>query len=138
MDNILNKNNTKILTNDNSSKNIQILTMIINNNIYNFNDLNLNNILLPFLLHNNKQNYYNPQKNAFIFPEAIDLDSLHLFCNFLLSPEKVDTNKFNQLKKLLNICVFFNALDIINNITEKYIKPKLDKDNCLGYHNLFF
>jgi hypothetical protein len=138
MDNILNKNNTKILTNDNSSKNIQILTMIINNNIYNFNDLNLNNILLPFLLHNNKQNYYNPQKNAFIFPEAIDLDSLHLFCNFLLSPEKVDTNKFNQLKKLLNICVFFNALDIINNITEKYIKPKLDRDNCLDITIYFF
>ena len=47
-----------------SSKNIQILTMVINNNIYNFNDFNLNNILLPFLVHNNKENYYNPQKNA--------------------------------------------------------------------------
>ena len=129
--NNLNKNNTELLANENSPKNIQILTMIINNNIYNFNDLNLNNILLPFLLHTNKQNYYNTQKNAFIFPEAIDLDSLHLFCNFLLTPEKVDITKFNQLKKLLNICVFFNAIEIINNISKKYIEPKLNRDSCL-------
>ena len=64
MENNANKNN---LSNRESSKNIQILTVIINNNLYNFNDFNLNNILLPFLIHANKQNYYNPQKNTFIF-----------------------------------------------------------------------
>lgn len=114
-----------------SSKNIQILTVVINNNIYNLNDFNLNNILLPFLIHNNKQNYYNPKKNAFIFPDAIDIDSLQLFCTFLLTPEKIDMTKYTQLKKILNICIFFNAIEIINNISQKYILSKLNKDNCL-------
>ena len=114
-----------------SSKNIQILTMVINNNIYNFNDFNLNNILLPFLVHNNKENYYNPQKNAFIFPEVIDIDSLKLFCTFLLTPEKVDMSKYSHLKKILNVCVFFNAIEVINNIIQKYIFSNLNKDNCL-------
>ena len=114
-----------------SSKNIQILTMVINNNIYNFNDFNLNNILLPFLVHNNKENYYNPQKNAFIFPEVIDIDSLKLFCTFLLTPEKVDMSKYSHLKKIFNVCVFFNAIEVINNIIQKYIFSNLNKDNCL-------
>ena len=123
--------NFKKLGNADSSHNIQILTMIINNNIYNFNDFNLNNILLPFLIHTNKQSYYNPQKNTFIFPEAIDIDSLQLFCNFLLKPEKVNMNKFTYLKKILNVSVFFNAIEIINNICDKYIISKINKDNCL-------
>ena len=123
--------NFKKLGNSDSSHNIQILTMIINNNIYNFNDFNLNNILLPFLIHTNKQSYYNPQKNTFIFPEAIDIDSLQLFCNFLLKPEKVNMNKFTYLKKILNVSVFFNAIEIINNICDKYIISKINKDNCL-------
>ena len=115
----------------NSPKNIQTLTMVINNNIYNLNDFTLNNILLPFLLHNNKQNYFNPKKNEFIFPDPIDVDSLKLFCNFLLTPEKVDMTKYTHLKKILNVCVFFNAIEIINKITQKYICSKLNKDNCL-------
>ena len=132
MENNLNKKNLKNVSNINSPKNIQILTMIINNNIYNLNDFNLNNILLPFLIHSNKQNYYNPQKNAFIFPEAIDIDSLQLFCNFLLTPEKINMTKYSHLKKILNVCIFFNAIEIINNITQKYILSKLNKDNCLN------
>ena len=121
-----------------SSKNIQILTMVINNNIYNFNDSNLNNILLSFLVQNNKQNYYNEQKNAFIFPEPIDIDSLKLFCTFLLTPEKVDMTKYSHLKKILNVCIFFNAIDIINNIIQKYIFSNLNRDNCLDItKNLF-
>ena len=132
MENNLNNKNLKNVSNINSPKNIQILTMIINNNIYNLNDFNLNNILLPFLIHSNKQNYYNPQKNAFIFPEAIDIDSLQLFCNFLLTPEKINMTKYSHLKKILNVCIFFNAIEIINNITQKYILAKLNKDNCLN------
>ena len=114
-----------------SSKNIQILSVVINNNIYNLNELNLNNILMPFLMRYNKQNYYNAKKNSFIFPEAIDIDSLQLFCKFLLTPEKVDTTKFTELKKILNICIFFNAIEIINNISQKFILSKLSKNNCL-------
>ena len=123
--------NFQNFSNINSPKNIQILTMVINNNIYNLNDFTLNNILLPFLLHNNKQNYFNPQKNAFIFPEPIDIDSLQLFCNFLLTPEKVDMTINQNLKKILNVCVFFNAIEIINNIIQKYIINKLNKENSL-------
>ena len=125
------KNNLKKLTNVEPSRNIQILTMVINNNIYNLNDFNLNYILMPFLIHNNKQKYYNPQKNAFVFPEAIDIDSLNLFCTFLLTPEKVNMNKYTHLKKILNVCIFFNAIEVINNITHKYILSNLNKDNCL-------
>ena len=127
-----NKNfNFQNFSNVNSSKNVQILTMVINNNIYNLNDFTLNSILLPFLLHNNKQNYFNPKKNAFIFPDPIDIDSLQLFCNFLLTPEKVDLTKFTHLKKILNVCVFFNAIEIINSIAQKNILSNLNKDNCL-------
>ena len=128
MEKNVNKNN---LTNRELSKNIQILTVIINNNLYNFNDFNLNNILLPFLIHANKQNYYNPQKNAFIFPEGIDVDSLQLFCTFLLKPEKINISNYIYLKKIFNVCIFFNAKEIINNISERYIAPKIDRDNCL-------
>ena len=131
MENNLNKKNLKKISNIDSPKNIQILTMVINNNIYNLNDFNLNNILLPFLIHNNKKNYYNPQKNAFIFPEAIDIDSLQLFCNFLLTPEKINMTKYSHIKKILNVCIFFNSIDIINKISDKYILSKLNKDNCL-------
>ena len=127
----MDNNNFQNFSNINSPKNIQILTMVINNNIYNLNDFTLNNILLPFLLHNNKQNYFNPQKNAFIFPEPIDIDSLQLFCNFLLTPEKVDMTINPNLKKILNVCVFFNAIEIINNIIQKYIINKLNKENSL-------
>ena len=126
-----NNHNFQNFSKINSPKNIQILTMVINNNIYNLNDFTLNNILLPFLLHNNKQNYFNPKKNEFIFPDPIDVDSLKLFCNFFLTPEKVDMTKYTHLKKILNVCVFFNAIEIINKITQKYICSKLNKDNCL-------
>ena len=125
------KNLQKFKNIDSTNKNIQILTMIINNNIYNFNDFNLNNILLPFLVHNKKQNYYNPKQNAFIFPEAIDIDSLKLFCTFLLTPEKVDMTKYSNLKKIINVSVFFNAIEIINNIIQKNILSNLNKNNCL-------
>ena len=135
MENNVNKNN---LANRESSKNIQILTVVINNNLYNFNDFNLNNILLPFLIHANKQNYYNPQKNAFIFPEGIDVDSLQLFCTFLLKPEKINISNYIYLKKILNVCAFFNAKEIISNISERYIAPKIDKDNCLDIVIHFF
>ena len=135
MEKNVNKNN---LSNRESSKNIQILTVVINNNLYNFNDFNLNNILLPFLIHANKQNYYNPQKNAFIFPEGIDVDSLQLFCTFLLKPEKINISNYIYLKKILNVCVFFNAKEIISNISERYIYPKIDKDNCLDIAIHFF
>lgn len=120
MENNVNKNN---LSKRELSKNIQILTVVINNNLYNFNDFNLNNILLPFLIHANKQNYYNPQKNAFIFPEGIDVDSLQLFCTFLLKPEKINISNYIYLKKILNVCAFFNAKEIINNISEIH-RPK--------------
>ena len=135
MEKNVNKNN---LSNRESSKNIQILTVVINNNLYNFNDFNLNNILLPFLIHANKQNYYNPQKNAFIFPEGIDVDSLQLFCTFLLKPEKINISNYIYLKKILNVCVFFNAKEIINNISERYIAPKIGKENCLDIAIHFF
>ena len=135
MEKNVNKNS---LSNRESSKNIQILTVVINNNLYNFNDFNLNNILLPFLIHANKQNYYNPQKNAFIFPEGIDVDSLQLFCTFLLKPEKINISNYIYLKKILNVCAFFNAKEIINNISERYIAPKIDKDNCLDIVIHFF
>ena len=135
MDNNINKNN---LSKRELSKNIQILTVVINNNLYNFNDFNLNNILLPFLIHANKPNYYNPQKNAFIFPEGIDVDSLQLFCTFLLKPEKINISNYIYLKKILNVCAFFNAKEIINNISERYIAPKIDKDNCLDIVIHFF
>ena len=135
MENNVNKNN---LANRDLSKNVQILTVVINNNLYNFNDFNLNNILLPFLIHANKQNYYNPQKNAFIFPEGIDVDSLQLFCTFLLKPEKINISNYIYLKKILNVCAFFNAKEIISNISERYIAPKIDKDNCLDIVVHFF
>ena len=98
----------------------------------------MNNILLPFLIHANKQNYYNPQKNAFIFPEGIDVDSLQLFCTFLLKPEKINISNYIYLKKILNVCVFFNAKEIINNISERYIAPKIGKENCLDIAIHFF
>ena len=145
-------NNYNINTNINTEK---ILKVKIHNKEYEIYDQNLIQILLSLITANgginltsrketnsNKNNnityknndyreYYTLKKNLFSNPKELNENSLEFFLNLLSIHLDENVNIIIYIRKLINICIYFQLYDIIQKEVNEYLFPKISKNNCI-------
>jgi hypothetical protein len=125
------------------------LKIKIQNKEYEINDQNLVQLLISLIMANGginipnkkitnisvKKNEYREfctlKKNLFSFPKELDKNTLELFLNLLSSNLEENPNVCTYIRKLINICIYFQLYDVIEKEVNDYLIPKISKNNCV-------
>ena len=125
------------------------LKIKIQNKEYEINDQNLVQLLISLIMANGginipnkkitnisvKKNEYREfctlKKNLFSFPKELDKNTLELFLNLLSSNLEENPNVCTYIRKLINICIYFQLYDVIEKEVNDYLIPKISKNNCI-------
>ena len=125
------------------------LKIKIKNKEYEINDQNLVQLLISLIMANgginipNKKNtnfnlnkneyreFCTLKKNLFAFPKELDKNTLELFIYLLSSNLEENPNVCIYIRKLINICIYFQLYDVIEKEVNEYLIPKISKYNCI-------
>ena len=125
------------------------LKIKIKNKEYEINDQNLVQLLISLIMANgginipNKKNtnfnlnkneyreFCTLKKNLFAFPKELDKNTLELFIYLLSSNLEENPNVCIYIRKLINICIYFQLYDVIEKEVNEYLIPKISKFNCI-------
>lgn len=127
-----------------NGSNCKELDLLIQGEEYSLVNENVIRILYPLL--SNSKNCYDKKTNSFILPNKFkkeDFENFLYYIDYLNSenpeePSKGNDIDFIYLKRVIDISLFFNAVDIIDLIIKKEIQPRINKDSALSIIKCFY
>lgn len=113
------------------------LDLVIQGEEYSLVNENVVNILYPLL--SKTRNCYDKKTNCFFLPKAIKKENFEDFLYYIDvlnsdnsdDPPKSSEINFQNIRGVIDISLFFNAVDIIDFIIKKEIIPRIAQENAI-------
>ena len=127
-----------------TGSNCKELDLLIQGEEYSLVNENVIRILYPLL--SNSKNCYDKKTKYFILPKSFkkeDFENFLYYIDYLNSENPEEPSKGNEidfiyLKRVIDISLFFNAVDIIDLIIKKEIQPRINKDTSIRIIKCFY